>query len=263
MSAWAFAPAWLEHLAWQGRQAPERPRLPLLWQGQVVGSVEPRWLQLLLSAGGARFFRQENNSVFGLARHDADWAELAALMRQMHLGGPWRDELLAIKSDAGALLGLIERGAVRPLALATEAVHLIGCTPDGRVWVQQRSLSKPNDPGLLDTLMGGMVTAADGVAGALERETWEEAGLHLAQLQDLRDGGQVPICKPSPDGQGMGYLRETLHWSICTVPEGVLPCNQDGEVEGFELLWPSEVVQRLEAGCFTTEAALVLVAAFA
>jgi hypothetical protein len=61
----------------------------------------------------------------------------------------------------------------------------------------------------------------------------------------------------------MGYMRETLHWYIATVPEGVVPANQDGEVEGFELMAPRDVVDRLEADRFTTEAALVLVAAFA
>jgi len=28
------------------------------------------------------------------------------------------------------------------------------------IWVQQRALDKANDPGLWDTLMGGMVSAA-------------------------------------------------------------------------------------------------------
>jgi 8-oxo-dGTP pyrophosphatase MutT (NUDIX family) len=201
--------------------------------------------------------------VHGLAQDDAALAEMAACMHEAGLGGPWRSELLAVANDAGQVLGRMERGAVRPLGLATEAVHLIGLAPDGRMWAQRRALSKPNDPGLHDTLMGGMISAADGLHGALARETWEEAGLRLPQLQDLRHGGQVYICKPSRDGRGMGYMRETLHWFVCTVPEGVVPANQDGEVDGFELLTPSEVLLLLEADRFTTEAALVLAAAFA
>ena len=72
-------------------------------------------------------------------------------------------------------IGQVERGAVRPLGIATQAVHLVGHAADGRIWVQQRALNKANDPGLWDTLMGGMVSAADTVATALVRETWEEA----------------------------------------------------------------------------------------
>ena len=73
----------------------------------------------------------------------------------------------------------MERAVVRPLGITTFAVHLLA-SPDGRHWVQQRSLTKPNDPGLWDTLMGGMIPASDSMAQALERETWEEAGLRLS-----------------------------------------------------------------------------------
>jgi 8-oxo-dGTP pyrophosphatase MutT (NUDIX family) len=68
--------------------------------------------------------------------------------------------------------------ARQPAATAT-AGGLIGLSADGRYWVQQRSLTKPNAPGLWDTLMGGMIPACDSIAQALQRETWEEAGLKL------------------------------------------------------------------------------------
>ncbi len=260
MSAWAFSPDWLARLAQAAHQPPLRPRLGLSWRGRTVGSVEPAWLAALPEA--ERFFRSGEGHVECLAEGDHHLAELAQAMRHAQLAGPWRAELLAVQDEAGNRLGAIERAAVRPLALRTQAVHLIGCAPCGRVWVQQRALTKPNDPGLNDTLMGGMVSAADGLEGALERETWEEAGLKPAQLQHLRRGGQRVINRPSRDGGGMGYMRETLHWYTCTVPEGVVPSNQDGEVQAFELLWPAQVRERLEQGRFTTEAALVLAAAF-
>lgn len=263
MSEWAFSPAWRAQLAQAGARPPLRPRLALLWRGQAVGSVEPDWLQAFQAAGGERFFERQGQHLACQAPDDAALAEMAQVMREAGLAGPWRNELLALDSDAGEPLGRIERGTVRPLALNTQAVHLVGQAPDGRLWVQRRALSKPNDPGLHDTLMGGMIAAADGLQGALARETWEEAGLRLEQLEDLRYGGPLRICKPSRDAQGMGYMRETLHWYRCTVPQGVVPVNQDGEVDAFELLSPTEVVARMEAGQFTTEAALVLVAAFA
>jgi hypothetical protein len=121
---------------------------------------------------------------------------------QALLAGPWRNELLSVVSDAGHELGQIERAAVRPLGLQTQAVHLVGQCPDGSVWVQQRALNKPNDPGMNDTLMGGMVSANDGLAGALARETWEEAGLHLTQLQQLRFGGSLSVQQATSDAGG-------------------------------------------------------------
>jgi 8-oxo-dGTP pyrophosphatase MutT (NUDIX family) len=260
MSERGLSPQWLQRLALQGQQPPPRPRLPLCWRSQAVGSVQPEWLSLMAAAGGTRFFESSSMQVHCTAEDSAGLAELAQFMRHVQLAGPWRNELLSVVNDAGHELGQIERAAVRPLGLHTQAVHLVGQCPDGSVWVQQRALDKPNDPGLHDTLMGGMVSANDGLAGALARETWEEAGLHLSQLQQLRLGGSLSVQQPTLDAGGMGYMRETLHWYACTVPEGVVPCNQDGEVHAFERLRPSELVQRLEEGCFTLEAALVLAA---
>ena len=158
----------------------------------------------------------------------------------------------------GERLGTIERGAVRVLGIATRAVHLVGRAPDGRIWVQQRSKTKPNHPGMWDTLMGGMVSAADTLQQALERETWEEAGLRLPELLGSEHGGQVDFSRPSREGGGVGYMVERIDWFRCTVPEGLEPCNQDGEVERFELWSPAQVRECIASGGFTLEAALVL-----
>ena len=67
-----------------------------------------------------------------------------------YVAAQWRGEALAVCSDAGQTVGQVERGAVRPLGMATQAVHLVGHAADGRIWVQQRALDKANDPGLWD-----------------------------------------------------------------------------------------------------------------
>jgi 8-oxo-dGTP pyrophosphatase MutT (NUDIX family) len=157
----------------------------------------------------------------------------------------------------------VERAVVRPLGIATKAVHLIASAPDGRMWVQQRSLRKPNEPGRWDTLMGGMVSAADDLPQALARETWEEAGLRLDQLQALTYGGCVGFRRPSGgDGneQDIGYTVEDIDWFHAVLPESVVPQNQDGEVEQFVLLERAALSSMLEQGLFTLEAALVIAA---
>ena len=106
--------------------------------------------------------------------------------------------------------------------------------------------------------MGGMVSAADTLDTALERETWEEAGLNIAALQNVAHGGHVDFARPSDDGEGAGYMVERIDWFRATVPQGMVPVNQDGEVERFEARSPAEVRDRLAAGAFTPEAALVL-----
>ncbi|AVS76486.1 NUDIX hydrolase [Paracidovorax cattleyae] len=185
-------------------------------------------------------------------------AALADALRRAGRCGAWRDEQLAVCNAAGERIGTVERGAVRALGIATRAVHLVACAPDGRQWVQQRAFTKPSHPGRWDTLMGGMVSAQDTVQSALARETWEEAGLRIETLQALARCGHVDFSRPSDEGEGAGYMVERIDWFRATVPEGTVPANQDGEVERFELLEAAEVQARLAQGAFTPEAALVL-----
>ena len=70
---------------------------------------------------------------------------------------------------------------------------------------------------------------------------------------------------PPPFERGEPVLNgtrvEDIDWYRCVVPDGVVPSNQDGEVEEFRLMAPAELAGRLVAGEFTTEAALILAAA--
>lgn len=210
------------------------------------------------------FKEEQNGTVTGWVLTGDVSAGLNALALALHqagLAGAWRDEQLAVAGPAGDVLGTVERAAVRPLGLTTHAVHLVGWAADGRIWVQQRALTKSNDPGLWDTLMGGMVPASDTLQQALARETWEEAGLQLAQLRDLRHGGRCSFRGPAQDGAGTGYVVEHIDWFTCTVPDGVRPVNQDGEVAQFALLEPGEVLRRMQRDEFTLEAAVILASA--
>ncbi|WP_427915030.1 NUDIX domain-containing protein [Ramlibacter sp. MMS24-I3-19] len=254
-------PEWRATLRARLVQPPARPRVGLWWQDAAFGSVESAFVARLHAAMPAT--RQLLRAADEGFRLHADvltpaLAQLATSLREAGLAHVWRDEQLPVTAADGRLLGTIERAVVRPLGVATRAVHLVGWTPDGRQWVQQRSHTKANDPGQWDTLMGGMVPASDSLEQALARETWEEAGLRLEQLQDLRWGGQVHTARPA--GIDGGYVREVIDWYRCTVPVGLEPINQDGEVQQFRAMSPTESRQRLLAGDFTLEAAGVMAA---
>lgn len=242
-------------------QPPARPRVGLSWQGAEFGSVEPAFVaRVHVAAPAMRELLRPVDGGFGI---EADaltpaLARLAEALREAGLAHVWRDEQLPVAAPDGRVLGSIERAVVRPLGIPTRAVHLVGWTADGRQWVQQRSHAKANDPGLWDTLMGGMVPASDSLEQALARETWEEAGLRLEQLQHLQWGGQVHTARPSSvDG---GYVRETIDWYRCIVPADVVPVNQDGEVQQFRAMTVGELRDGLLAGDFTLEAAGVMAA---
>ena len=261
-------PAWVARERATAARAPLLPCETLHVAGEAVGSVQRGLLPELgidnLRAMGVDLVARTESGATGWwlqagPGDDATLAlnRLAQVLRADGRCGPWRDEQIAVRSPAGERVASVERGAVRVLGIATEAVHLVGVAPDGQLWVQQRAADKAMYPGRWDTLMGGMVSAQDDLDTALERETWEEAGLRLAQLRDLRHGGVFELNQPSDEGDGCGYIRERIHWYVATVPEGVVPGNQDGEVQGFALLAPEQVQAWAAQERFTPEAALV------
>jgi len=258
-------PEWLRALRAGATVPPLRPRVPL-WAGEsVIGSVEPGFFHKLalraLTDGDHPLLKEEHPDGLGwrlMGDVTASLNKIAVALHAAGLAGAWRDEQLAVPDQFGHRKGTVERAAVRPLGITTLAVHLVGQSPDGRFWVQQRAFNKSNDPGLWDTLMGGMVSAADTVDTALVRETWEEAGLHANQLQGMRYGGRLTTRRPATDGKGAGYVVEDIDWYVCTVPEGMVPNNQDGEVEQFRLVDAAELLAGMQRGEFTTEAALIL-----
>ncbi|WP_313080627.1 NUDIX domain-containing protein [Pulveribacter sp.] len=267
------APAWVGAARAQAGRTSPRPRMALLLAGQAVGSVDAqifdeiglqrlldkRWKLSKTEYAGAPAWQLQAG---GPDDAGAALQAIALALRAAGRCGPWRDEQVAVCNPAGDRLATVERGAVRVLGLATQAVHLVGCTADGqRLWVQQRSLSKPTHPGAWDTLMGGLVSAADTLETALARETWEEAGLHLHQLQALCPGGTLHMTRPCDEGgPGCGWMVERIAWYQAVLPAPLVPEGQDGEVERFECLPHDQVQARLAAGAFTPEAALVLAA---
>ena len=261
-------PDWVGVARAQAARGPQAARIPLFAGAERVGSVdEAIWSdfrpQRLLDKRYQLSKEEFEGAAAWVLRGDSASGALnalAAALRATGRCGPWRGEQIAVHGTQGQRVGTVERGAVRVLGVATQAVHLVGCAEDGRMWVQQRSLAKPSHPGRWDTLMGGMVSAADTLATALARETWEEAGLRIGALRAAVHGGHVDFDRPCDEGEGAGHMVERIDWFHATVPAGLVPENQDGEVERFELLPHAEVQARLAQGVFTPEAALVLAA---
>lgn len=247
------------------RQPALKAREALSIDGHIIGSIDPHLVaqlgeQALAQRGLALDCSSAVWSLKGAAEITTRLNQLAQLLRERGLAGAWRDEQLAVHNRGGKKIATIERAAVRPLGIATRAVHLVGVDRAGAIWVQQRANDKATNPGMWDTLMGGMVSATDGLVEALARETWEEAGLHVAELGELRHGGNVMFARPSDEAEGQGYMVERIDWFSALVPDALQPVNQDGEVQRFERLERTEVQGWMLQGRFTPEASLVLAA---
>jgi 8-oxo-dGTP pyrophosphatase MutT (NUDIX family) len=253
---------WFERLQHRVDVPPAEPR-EALWlapagrmEATVIGSIEPDLAARIAADGvpiraGRGHWRIEPESTAAVD------STLAAIANWLHAAGraaAWRDELLSVTDSAGRHIGAIERAAVRPLGIATHAAHLVACDAQGRVWVQQRAFDKATDPGLWDTLVGGLVAAGESTRQALERETWEEAGLQLGDLPSVQPFGRITVRRPVAEG----YMVEHIDMFEAVVPAGLVPANQDGEVERFECLGRADLVARLQADAFTLEAGMIL-----
>lgn len=232
---------------------------PLTISGRVAGWITPRATRALASLDGVRI--EPEAVCIGApaggqpASIDQVLAKAALLMRDAGCLRAWRDELLDVVGE-GKILGKIERAAIRPLGMLTRAVHLNAWTPDGRLWIALRSQTKSTDPGMWDTLVGGLAVAGETLDTSLLRESEEEAGLlpeHLAQRSPLRIILRMHRRLPE------GYQVEDVLVSECVLDESVPMRNQDGEVDEIRAISVDEAWQFVQDGRFTVEAELVVV----
>lgn len=251
----ALHPDWQRALHERALRPPAAPRIPLRLRagGVVIGSVEGTALGAMLAAR-LPIELADGSSLALAGPPDAALAALARWLHDQGLASRWRGELLDVPDEASRPVAVVERAAVRPLGITTRAVHLVGHTADGRVWLQQRAADKATDPNRWDTLMGGLVSAGESIDETLERETWEEAGLRLPALQAVRHLGRVGVRRPVTEG----YMVEHIEVFDALVPDTLQPENQDGEVQRFEAVAHDDLIDRLHADAFTLEAALVL-----
>lgn len=180
---------------------------------------------------------------------------LAIHLRKLNLIADWRNELSALLDESGNEIARCERGAFRTLGLQNRAVHVNGYREDGRMWIARRSAQKRADPGKLDNLAAGGVSAGESPRRTAMREAWEEAGVPSNLSRRIDFPGMV-----------IRSVRETtfgVHDELVIVADLVLPMSfepsgRDGEVSEFLCCSREEVEAALAREEFTIEAALAL-----
>ncbi|TXG61352.1 hypothetical protein EZV62_012715 [Acer yangbiense] len=193
-----------------------------------------------------------------------------------------RNELYPVSSSFGApILFSLERAAAPYFGIKAYGVHMNGYVErNGKkfLWIGKRSEVKPTYPGMLDHLVAGGLSriSYDEKSDSYRKswQYWEVQILQLLQLDRVRPHGiacgenlikeceeeagiprslssrAVPVGAVSyMDINGYGYKRDVLFCYDLKLPEDFVPKNQDGEVEGFQLIpvtQAANVIRRTE-----------------
>lgn len=251
----------LQGLIHQAQQSAHPGSARLRIGGHLCGWVFPAAAIALKDLAGVTFNTTEMNIGNNLAcgeELDHLLANVANTLRAAGCAPGWRNELLDVWAEPGPesfRIGAIERGVMRPLGLITRAVHLNAWSANGGLWVARRALTKATDPGMWDTLVGGLIGSEEDIELALVRETDEEAGLDAA---DIAHRSPLRVITRMNRRIPEGLQVEDVLTCECVLPTHLTPKNRDGEVMDIQCLAPERVFQMLQQGEFTVEASIVI-----
>ncbi|MBF0850602.1 NUDIX domain-containing protein [Gluconobacter sp. R75690] len=253
----SFPPAlepFLRHIAACNSAVLPGGRLPFFCGSEQIGWVSPTTAQTLQSLG------LQKDQGFGV-NTGTELLPLSQTLCDMGLYAS-HEEAFDVRNDSGIVLGQVDRGAIPVLGLAAEGVHLNGLVEreDGLfLWIARRSMSKRLDPGKLDHLVAGGMSAGLDPQTTVIKEAQEEAGIPTELAATARAVSRIEYALERPEG----LRRDVLHCYDLLLPQDFTPIAEDGEVESFHLLPIQEVVALVrDTDAFKFNVNLVLIDLF-
>jgi isopentenyl-diphosphate delta-isomerase type 1 len=146
-----------------------------------------------------------------------------------------REEFFDVVNERDEPIGRALRREVHERGLLHRAVHVLVFDPEGRLFLQRRSMTKDLSPGLWDSSCSGHLDAGEDYDPAAVRELGEELGLRLTE----------PPARwfrlPASAETGNEFV-----WVYRLQSSGPLVLDPD-EISGGEWLAPAEVTRRVAA----------------
>lgn len=180
--------------------------------------------------------------------------QLADTMRSAGFISGWRNEDFAWLDQNGHQFFRLERAAFRTFGFRSMATHINGYTQANTLWLGRRSETKSTDPGKLDNIAAGGITADETPWVCARRELWEEAGVPDKIAENIQPIGRIHMRRPIV---GRGFHDELLFIYDLALSDHFVPSNHDGEVSGFIEVSLAEAAARILADEFTSDAAFV------
>ncbi len=117
------------------------------------------------------------------------------------------EEWFDIVDDHDEVIGKEKRAIVHAKGLKHRAVHILVWDPNGRLFLQKRSMNKDEFPGRWDTSSAGHLDAGESYDHSAARELQEELGIEGAKLKALF---KIDACEET--GMEFVWVYETI-WS--------------------------------------------------
>ncbi|HEX7390061.1 MAG TPA: NUDIX domain-containing protein [Acidiphilium sp.] len=216
-------------------------RVPLWIGGELIGYARPDLTAALTESGAG------TASPSGIAIAPEAASDLNRVARALapRFGFRMRHEDFDVRAHPGGpVLGILDRGALPAFGVLGVGVHLNGMVRRAgglHLWIARRSATKKLDPGKLDNLVGGGVSAGMTPAETLVKEAAEEAAIPAPVIAGAREVTRIAYDMERPEG----LRRDLLVCYDLDLPESFAPHAADGEVESFTLMPVGQVLERI------------------
>jgi isopentenyl-diphosphate delta-isomerase type 1 len=158
------------------------------------------------------------------------------------------EDIFDTVNEHDEIIGREPRSVVHARGLRHRAVHVLVYNAAGQLFLQKRSMTKDNNPGLWDSSCSGHVDSGESYAVAAERELMEEidllvdepmeelfkieataeTGWEFAVIYRTEDEGPFNLC-PEEIDEGRWFTPEEIDAALANEPEKYSPT--------FRLIW--------------------------
>jgi 8-oxo-dGTP pyrophosphatase MutT (NUDIX family) len=138
----------------------------------------------------------------------------------------------------------IDRGAVPFFGVRAYGIHLNGFRRDGNglsLWIGHRAKNKQVSPGKLDNLVAGGIGNGHNAAATLIKEAEEEASIGAELIARAKPAGALTYRMETK----LGVRDDVMFVYDLELPPDFVPHNTDGEIDRFELMPLSAVLERI------------------
>jgi len=147
-------------------------------------------------------------------------------------------ELLDVVDENDQVIGVKTRGEIHAQRLMHRAVHILVFNSQGDLFLQKRSMSKDENPGLWDSSAAGHVDSGEDYLACARREIEEELGIAAAEAEDFEVLFKLPPSVATGFEHSMIY-RYHFDGPLTLQPE---------EIDAGVWIALGELDRRIEAG---------------